>query len=101
MLWCGWTLTYGVVYSYAGGFFHFYYLSTMAPPLAALAGIGVVRLWGCYLQRGWRTVLLPATLCLTAGWQTYIESSALGWKVDGSHIEDGDFHIDDKDDATS
>jgi 4-amino-4-deoxy-L-arabinose transferase-like glycosyltransferase len=83
-LWGGWTLMYGVVYSYAGGVFHFYYLATMAPPLAALAGIGVVRLWSCYLQRGWRTVLLPATLCLTAAWQTYIESSSLGWKVEGA-----------------
>src|SRR5262245_32519057 len=35
-LWSGWTLTYAVVYSLAGGFFHYYYLVTMAPPLAAL-----------------------------------------------------------------
>src|SRR5262249_41248000 len=39
-LWLAWALTYGVVYSAAGGFFHFYYMSTLAPPLAALAGIG-------------------------------------------------------------
>src|SRR5438552_15151299 len=28
LLWAGWLATYGVVYSYAGGFFPFYYLST-------------------------------------------------------------------------
>ena len=39
LLWPGWALTYAVVYSYAGGIFHAYYLVTMAPPLAALAGV--------------------------------------------------------------
>ena len=46
-------------YSYAGGIFHFYYLATLAPALAALAGIGVVRLWGCYVGRGWRAACFP------------------------------------------
>src|SRR5207245_4687959 len=31
LLWLGWLLTYALVYSYAGGFFHFYYLATLAP----------------------------------------------------------------------
>ena len=44
-LWSGWALTYAVVYSAAGGFFHFYYMSTLAPSLAALAGVGAVHLW--------------------------------------------------------
>src|SRR5439155_22763800 len=44
-------------YSYAGGIFHFYYLAT----LAALAGIGVVRLWGCYV--GERVACRPASRC--------------------------------------
>ena len=82
VLWLGWALTYGIVYSYAGGIFHFYYLATMAPPLAALAGIGVAGLWGFYLQRGRRALLLPATLLLTAAWQAHVESSALGWTLD-------------------
>jgi 4-amino-4-deoxy-L-arabinose transferase-like glycosyltransferase len=77
MLWFGWALTYGVVYSYAGGSFHFYYLATMAPPLAALAGIGAVCLWRHGSQSGWRAMLLPATLLVTAAWQLYIERSAL------------------------
>ena len=82
VLWAGWALAYGIVYSYAGGIFHFYYLGTMAPPLAALAGIGVVGLWSWYLRRGWRAILLPAALLLTAAWQIHIESSAIGWKPD-------------------
>jgi len=85
ILWVGWTLTYGIVYSYAGGIFRAYYLATMAPPLAALAGIGVVHLWNGYLGRGWPATLLPGALLLTAAWEAYIESSALGWKLDESH----------------
>lgn len=84
ILWVGWTLTYGIVYSYAGGIFRAYYLATMAPPLAALAGIGVVSLWDGYLRRGWHAILLPGALLLTASWEAYIESSALGWKLDES-----------------
>ncbi|HEV8440442.1 MAG TPA: glycosyltransferase family 39 protein [Methylomirabilota bacterium] len=82
LLWFGWTLTYAVVYSYAGGIFHFYYLATLAPPLAALAGIGVAGLWACFLQRGWRVLLLPATLLLTAAWQLYVDSSSVGWTLE-------------------
>ena len=81
VLWLGWAVTYGVVYSAAGGFFHFYYLSTLAPPLAALAGIGVVSLWQCSVERGWRAVLVPATLVTMAAWQLYIDASAVGgWR---------------------
>jgi 4-amino-4-deoxy-L-arabinose transferase-like glycosyltransferase len=76
VLWFAWALTYGVVYSSAGGIFHFYYMATLAPPLAALAGIGVVSLWSEYLRRGWRTALLPATLVLTAAWQLYVDVHA-------------------------
>ena len=84
ILWGGWAVTYGVVYSYAGGIFHFYYLATMAPPVAALAAVGGVSLWGVYLRRGWHAALLPVALLLTAAWQLHVESSALGSTLDGS-----------------
>jgi 4-amino-4-deoxy-L-arabinose transferase-like glycosyltransferase len=81
VLWVAWAATYGVVYSAAGGFFHFYYLSTMAPPLAALAGIGLVGLWRRVVELTWRALLLPATLLATAVWQLYIDASAVGgWR---------------------
>ena len=72
LLWSGWALTYAVVYSYAGGIFHAYYLVTMAPPLAALAGVGVIALWSWYRRGGRIALLLPAALLLTAGWQLFI-----------------------------
>jgi 4-amino-4-deoxy-L-arabinose transferase-like glycosyltransferase len=81
LLWFGWALTYGVVYSWAGGIFHEYYLNTMGPPLSALAGIGVAGLWSCFRRGGWRTLLLPVALLLTAAWQVYIQRDYLGWTL--------------------
>lgn len=83
VLWTGWALTYAVVYSAAGGFFHFYYLATLAPPLAALAGIGAVRLGRLATARGRRAALAALVLLATAAWQLYLQASALeghaGW----------------------
>ena len=84
VLWAGWAFTYAVVYSAAGGFFHFYYLASMAPPLAALAGIGAVSLWRWSVEGGWRAGLVLVTLALNAAWQLYIDARALdgydGWQ---------------------
>lgn len=82
VLWTGWALTYTLVYSGAGGIFHYYYMATLAPPLAALAGVGVVALWRAHAQRGWRAVLLPIALMLTAAWQLYVDAAALGGRRD-------------------
>jgi 4-amino-4-deoxy-L-arabinose transferase-like glycosyltransferase len=84
LLWAGWVLTYAVVYSAAGGVFHFYYLATMAPPLAALAGLGAVSLWRWAVEGGWRAGLVLVTLALNAAWQLSIAARALdgydGWQ---------------------
>lgn len=52
IVWGGWLVTAGVFFSIAG-FFHEYYLSTMAPPLAALIGIGAAGLWNLRKGRPW------------------------------------------------
>ena len=84
ILWAGWALTFGIVYSYAGGIFHFYYLATLGPPLAALAGIGVVRLWKWNFESEWGAMVLPLTLVLTAVWQVYIQWPFPGWNLEAS-----------------
>ncbi|MBN9538773.1 MAG: glycosyltransferase family 39 protein [Alphaproteobacteria bacterium] len=68
-----WALTYAIVYSAAGGIFHIYYLVTLAPPMAALAGIGCYELW----RRGPRYLALG--LATTALWQGYLTGATLGW----------------------
>jgi len=72
-LWSVWALTYAIVYSLAGGIFHAYYLSTLGPPLAALAGIGCFELW----RRG--SMHLAVGLGAAALWQAYIAGASLGW----------------------
>src|SRR5215470_9213284 len=82
LLWAGWTVTYVVVYSGAGGIFHFYYLTTLGPPLAALAAVGLTRLWAWYRESAPAAVLLPGVLLLTAMWQCYVHSAGLGPEAD-------------------
>lgn len=71
-LWGVWLFTYGTVFSAAGGIFHIYYLSALAPPVAALAGIGAVKLWR--RGPGW----LAVGLALCAAWQIYVAGASLG-----------------------
>ncbi|MBX5457445.1 MAG: glycosyltransferase family 39 protein [Thermogemmatispora sp.] len=78
VLWGVWLLTTAVFFSVAG-FFHQYYLTTMAPAVAALFGIGVVVMWHDYRRRGWRGWLLPLALLLTALEQLHIITSNPAW----------------------
>jgi len=79
LLWSGWALTGGAILSFADGIFHTYYMVVLAPPLCALAGVGLAALWISFRQGGARWWLLPASLALTAVWQTYLEAGYLGW----------------------
>ena len=82
-LWGGWTLTMAVFFSVAG-FFHTYYLSMLAPGIAALAGIGLVLLWRDYRsapESGWRGWLLPGALVVTALIQGVILADYNGWNT--------------------
>src|SRR5574341_146050 len=55
VLWGGWLATGGVFFSVAG-FFHEYYLSMLAAPLAALVGVGAVKLWRMRERRPWLAI---------------------------------------------
>jgi len=79
LFWCCWLVTYVVVYSCMGGIIHFYYLSTLSPAIAALAGIGIADLWSYYRRKNGYAFLLPATLLLTTAWQLTIQAGAFGW----------------------
>jgi len=67
LLWGGWLLVTGLVFSFMQGIFHAYYTVALAPAIGALVGIGGVLLW--------RRRALPAaaaalalTVVVTAAW---------------------------------
>ena len=78
ILWGAWLLTMAAFFSVAT-FFHQYYLSTFAPAICALFGIGVVVMWQDYRRSGWRGWLLPLALLLTALEQIHIIVSDPSW----------------------
>ncbi|MGY4895636.1 ArnT family glycosyltransferase [Micromonospora aurantiaca (nom. illeg.)] len=45
LLWGGWLLVTGLIFSFMSGIFHAYYTVALAPAVGALAGIGVTLLW--------------------------------------------------------
>lgn len=73
IFWLAWLLPAMVFFSVAG-FFHQYYLSLLGPPIAALFGIGAVKLWQDYRKEpdSWTSLLLPAAGCFTLLFETLI-----------------------------
>lgn len=62
VLWSMWLLPEFIYFSFTKGLFHPYYLTMLAPPIAALAGIGIVSIWELYNEEGWKSWILPVAL---------------------------------------
>ncbi|WP_353901707.1 glycosyltransferase family 39 protein [Micromonospora harpali] len=85
LLWGGWLLVTGVIFSFMSGIFHAYYSVALAPAVGALVGIGVTLLW----QRRapgvprWQalaaTVTLAVTLAVTAWWSWRLLGRSPDW----------------------
>jgi 4-amino-4-deoxy-L-arabinose transferase-like glycosyltransferase len=73
-----WLLTMGIFFSVAS-FFHQYYMTVMAPAIAALFGIGLVTMWQDFRCGGWRSWLLPIALIVTIAEQIYILTDYPTW----------------------
>ncbi|MGW8114914.1 glycosyltransferase family 39 protein [Caproicibacterium sp. NSD3] len=68
LLWGGSVVTMFTYFSIAQ-FFHPYYISAMAPFLAALVGIGLTEMWRLYKTKGFAGFLLPLALVATGAVQ--------------------------------
>lgn len=80
VLWGGWLLLVGVVLSAAQGGFHSYYTTEMAPAVAAVTAAGVAAMWQHYRRPGgYRWLLLPVAVTLTAGWAWALISRDISW----------------------
>jgi len=62
ILWSMWLVPEFIYFSFTKGLFHPYYLTMLAPPIAALAGIGIVSMWELHKEGGWKSWILPAAL---------------------------------------
>ncbi|MFI5962253.1 ArnT family glycosyltransferase [Streptomyces asoensis] len=70
LLWGGWFVLHYLTFALAEGTFHPYYVTAMAPGVAALAGAGGVMLLGAFRERpaarwGW---VLPAAVAVSSAW---------------------------------
>jgi 4-amino-4-deoxy-L-arabinose transferase-like glycosyltransferase len=80
VLWGGWLVFVGVVLSFAQGIFHPYYTTEMAPAVAAVTAAGMAGSWRLYHQPGgYRWMLLPVAVVLTAGWAWVLVSRDTSW----------------------
>ncbi|TFV57542.1 glycosyltransferase family 39 protein [Mycobacterium sp. PS03-16] len=78
LMWGGWLLVTGAVFSFMDGTIHPYYTVALAPAVAALVGITVAELW-----RGRRftapRLLLAAMLAATGGWAFVLLNRTPDW----------------------
>jgi len=78
ILWGTWLLTTVAFFSVAARF-QAYYLVTLAPPLVALAAIGVREGWQALRRRSWVGWLLPAALVATGVVEVHILAASPAW----------------------
>jgi 4-amino-4-deoxy-L-arabinose transferase-like glycosyltransferase len=67
IVWGGWLLVTGLVFSFASGIIHPYYTVALAPAIAALVGLGVAALWSARAEKGAR-LTLAGLVAVTAIW---------------------------------
>ncbi|MBU3099521.1 MULTISPECIES: glycosyltransferase family 39 protein [Clostridium] len=74
LLWSMWLIPEFIYFSFTTGLFHPYYLTMLAAPIAALAGIGIVSMWELYIEGGWKSWILPVTLIVDGALQLFVLS---------------------------
>ncbi|NES30116.1 glycosyl transferase [Micromonospora terminaliae] len=86
LLWGGWLLVTGLIFSFMSGIFHAYYTVALAPAVGALVGIGATLLWRARTTPPaprWRgfaaTVILAVTLAVTAWWSWRLLGRSADW----------------------
>ena len=78
ILWGGWLVLTGLVFSYMSGIIHPYYTVALAPAVGALTGIGAAVLWRDR-HTVFARVTMAAMLAVTAGWAWVLLGRSPGW----------------------
>ena len=85
LLWGGWLLVTGLIFSFMSGIFHPYYTVALAPAVGALVGIGVTLLWRertapvAARRATAATAVLAVTLAVTAWWSWRLLGRSADW----------------------
>ena len=77
VMWGVWLGTFGAIYSVMSNIPHTAYMASLAPPLAALSGAGIVFFWRWYRAGSWAGWLLPAAVALELAWAYHLWSGFL------------------------
>ena len=78
LLWFLWLVPEYIYFSSTKDSFHTYYLTIMAPPIAALVGIGLTAMWEFYKENGWKSWLLPVAFSINGAVEILILSYNYG-----------------------
>jgi 4-amino-4-deoxy-L-arabinose transferase-like glycosyltransferase len=78
IIWGGWLLVTGAVFSYGKGVIHTYYTVALAPAIAALVAIGAHQLWK-ERERIWARAVAAGAVLLTAGWAWALLDRTPSW----------------------
>jgi 4-amino-4-deoxy-L-arabinose transferase-like glycosyltransferase len=79
ILWGGWLVVTGLVFSYMQGIIHSYYMIALAPAIAALIGAAAAVLWRRRTEWPARATLAGGAL-LTAGWSFSLLNATPSWQ---------------------
>ena len=71
VLWGGWLVGTGLVFSFMQGIFHAYYTVALAPAIGAVVGMGSVVLWRAR-RNPFAAVALAAAIAVTAWWSYHL-----------------------------
>jgi 4-amino-4-deoxy-L-arabinose transferase-like glycosyltransferase len=78
LLWGGWVLVTGLVFSFMSGIIHPYYMVALAPGIAALVGIGATALWQARLGLAGR-ITVAVAIAATAIWAYVLLDRTPAW----------------------
>ena len=85
LLWSMWLLPEFIYFSFSKNITHTYYLTTMAPSIAALVGIGLTAMWKLFKEGGWKTWILPMAFIVNGLVEililSYNYSTSNGYKI--------------------
>jgi len=78
LLWGGWLLVTGLLFSFMAGIFHAYYTIALAPAIGALVGMGSVALWR-RRRAWWASGVLAAVVLATVAWAYELLDRSADW----------------------